>query len=186
MYAFEVEKCACEESPILIVIEKNNIAKRKCIMENVYYYNTKIGKISIVENGTAIIKICFINKDELNIEGNETELLRKAIKQLEEFFEGERNCFDLPLAPKGTEFQRKVWSALQEIPFGETRSYGEIAKIVGNEKAARAVGLANNKNPIPIIIPCHRVIGANGKLVGYAGGLNIKEKLLKIEKDYKI
>ncbi|AJG97162.1 cysteine methyltransferase [Clostridium beijerinckii] len=155
-------------------------------MENVYYYNTKIGKISIVENGTAITKICFINKDELNIEGNETELLRKAIKQLEEFFEGERNCFDLPLAPQGTEFQRKVWSALQEIPFGETRSYGEIAKIVGNEKAARAVGLANNKNPIPIIIPCHRVIGANGKLVGYAGGLNIKEKLLKIEKDYKI
>ncbi|CUU45698.1 methylated-DNA--[protein]-cysteine S-methyltransferase [Clostridium beijerinckii] len=155
-------------------------------MENVYYYNTKIGKISIVENGTAITKICFINKDELNIEGNETELLRKAIKQLEEFFEGERNCFDLPLAPKGTEFQRKVWSALQEIPFGETRSYGEIAKIVGNEKAARAVGMANNKNPIPIIIPCHRVIGANGKLVGYAGGLNTKEKLLKIEKDYKI
>lgn len=155
-------------------------------MENVYYYNTKIGKISIVENGTAITKICFISKDELNIEGNETELLRKAIKQLGEFFEGERNCFDLPLAPKGTEFQRKVWSALQEIPFGETRSYGEIAKIVGNEKAARAVGMANNKNPIPIIIPCHRVVGANGKLVGYAGGLNVKEKLLEIEKDYKI
>ena len=155
------------------------------MMENVFYYDTKIGRIGIIDNGKAITKIYFANKNEINIEENETELLRETVKQLEEFFEGKRNCFDLPLEPKGTEFQKKVWSALQEIPFGETRSYGEIAKIVGNEKASRAVGMANNKNPIPIIIPCHRVIGANGKLVGYAGGLNIKEKLLKIEKDYK-
>ena len=92
--------------------------------------------------------------------------------------------FDLPLDPIGTEFQKKVWQALKEIPFGETRSYGEIAKLIGNEKASRAVGMANNKNPIAIIIPCHRVIGANGKLVGYAGGLDLKEKLLKLEKNY--
>ncbi|WP_026886302.1 methylated-DNA--[protein]-cysteine S-methyltransferase [Clostridium beijerinckii] len=158
-------------------------------MENVFYYDTRIGRISIIENGMAITRICFANKielnNELNIEANETELLRETIKQLEEFFEGKRNCFDLPLEPKGTEFQKKVWDALQKIPFGETRSYGEIAKTIGNEKASRAVGMANNKNPIPIIIPCHRVIGANGKLVGYAGGLDIKEKLLKIEKDYR-
>ncbi len=159
------------------------------MMENVFYYDTRIGRISIIENGMAITRICFANKielnNELNIEANETELLRETIKQLEEFFEGKRNCFDLPLEPKGTEFQKKVWDALQKIPFGETRSYGEIAKTIGNEKASRAVGMANNKNPIPIIIPCHRVIGANGKLVGYAGGLDIKEKLLKIEKDYR-
>jgi methylated-DNA-[protein]-cysteine S-methyltransferase len=156
------------------------------MMESIFYYDTKIGRISVEENGIAITKICFVKKDEQNevAEKNETELLKKAIKQLEEYFEGKRNSFNLPLEPKGTEFQKKVWNALIEIPFGETRSYVEIAKIVGNEKASRAVGMANNKNPIPIIIPCHRVIGSNGKLVGYAGGLDIKEKLLEVEKKY--
>lgn len=153
-------------------------------MKNVFYYNTKIGKIGIEENGLAITKIYFINNDEQEemIEKNETELLKEAIKQLNEYLDGKCSLFDLPLEPQGTEFQKKVWNALKEIPFGETRSYGEIAKIIGNEKASRAVGMANNKNPIPIIIPCHRVIGANGKLVGYAGGIDIKEKLLKLEK----
>ncbi len=155
-------------------------------MKNIFYYDTKIGRISIEENGTAITKINFINeelKDKM-VKKNETELLKAAIMQLEEYFEGKRYFFDLPLDPTGTEFQKKVWGALKEIPFGETKSYGEIAKIIGNEKASRAVGMANNKNPIPIIIPCHRVIGANGKLVGYAGGLGIKEMLLNIEKNY--
>lgn len=155
-------------------------------MKNIFYYDTKIGRISIEEDGTSITKLDFINKDD---EGeitakNETALLKEAIKQLEEYFEGKRNFFDLPLNPEGTEFQKKVWNALKEIPFGETRSYGEIAKKIGNEKAARAVGMANNRNPISIIIPCHRVIGANGKLVGYGGGLDIKEKLLEVEKNY--
>lgn len=156
-------------------------------MRNTFFYDTEIGKIGIEENGKEITKIYFINGKEQDkgIEGNETELLKVAIKQLQEYFRGKRNSFDLPLEPKGTEFQKKVWNALIEIPFGETRSYGEIAKIIGNEKASRAVGMANNKNPIPIIIPCHRVIGSNGKLVGYAGGLHIKEKLLEIEKNYK-
>ena len=152
-------------------------------MKNVFYYNTKIGRIGIEENGTAITKLDFINKDmkEEIIEENETALLKEAIKQLNEYLDGKRSSFDLPLEPKGTEFQKKVWNALKEIPFGETRSYGEIAKIIGNEKAARAVGMANNKNPIAIIVPCHRVIGADGKLVGYAGGLDLKERLLKLE-----
>lgn len=90
--------------------------------------------------------------------------------------------FDLPLDARGTEFQKKVWNELLRIPYGETKSYKDIAVAIGNEKACRAIGMANNKNPIPIIIPCHRVIGSNGKLVGYAGGLNVKEKLLNIEK----
>ncbi|AWK50694.1 methylated-DNA--[protein]-cysteine methyltransferase [Clostridium beijerinckii] len=152
-------------------------------MKNIFYYNTKIGRIGIEENGTAITKLDFINKDmeEEIIEENETALLKKAINELNEYLDGNRSSFDLPLDPKGTEFQKKVWNALKEIPYGETRSYGEIAKIIGNEKAARAVGMANNKNPIAIIVPCHRVIGANGKLVGYAGGLDLKEKLLQLE-----
>lgn len=154
-------------------------------MEKIFYYNTKIGRIVIQENGTAITKLDFINKEvqEQIIQEHETALLKEAIKQLDEYFDGKRKSFDLPLEPKGTEFQKKVWNALKEIPFGETRSYGEIAKIIGNEKAARAIGMANNKNPIAIIVPCHRVIGANGKLVGYAGGLDIKERLLKLEKN---
>ena len=89
----------------------------------------------------------------------------------------------MPLAPKGTPFQQKVWAALQEIPYGETRSYKEIAAMVGNEKACRAVGMANNRNPLPIFIPCHRVVGTNGKLVGYAGGLDVKTFLLELEKE---
>ena len=155
-------------------------------MKSIFYYNTEIGIIGIEENGAAITKIFFINEDLQEIsEKNETELIKEAMRQLNEYFQGKRSLFDLPLEPKGTEFQKRVWNALKEIPFGETKSYGDIAKIIGNEKAARAVGMANNKNPIPIIIPCHRVIGANGKLVGYAGGLDVKEKLLKIEKNYR-
>ena len=152
-------------------------------MKYIFYYNTKIGRIGMEENGVAITRLDFINKDaqEEIIEKHETVLLKEAIKQLNEYLDGKRTLFDLPLEPKGTEFQKKVWDALKEIPFGETRSYGEIAKIIGNEKASRAVGMANNKNPIAIIVPCHRVIGANGKLVGYAGGLDLKEKLLKLE-----
>lgn len=154
-------------------------------MKNSFYYDTKIGRIEIEENGEAITKIDYIQKDiEENAEGKETVLLKEAIKQLNEYFEGKRSVFDLPLAPEGTEFQNKVWNALREIPFGETKSYGEIARIIGNEKASRAVGMANNKNPIMIVIPCHRVIGANGKLVGYAGGLEVKEMLLNLEKNY--
>jgi methylated-DNA-[protein]-cysteine S-methyltransferase len=155
-------------------------------MRNIFYYATKVGRIRIEEDGTSITKLDFISTDDEEeiTEKNETALLREAIKQLEEYFEGKRKSFDLPLNLEGTEFQKKVWNALKEIPYGETRSYGEIAKVIGNEKAARAVGMANNRNPISIIIPCHRVIGASGKLVGYGGGLHIKEKLLEVEKNY--
>ncbi|MGB4439469.1 MAG: methylated-DNA--[protein]-cysteine S-methyltransferase, partial [Sedimentibacter sp.] len=112
----------------------------------------------------------------------ETKLINNASNQLNEYLNGIRTAFDLPLNPEGTEFQKKVWTALCEIPYGETRSYKQIAEAAGNSKASRAVGMANNKNPIMIFIPCHRVIGANGSLVGYAGGLDMKEKLLALEK----
>ncbi|BDR67147.1 methylated-DNA--[protein]-cysteine methyltransferase [Clostridium tetani] len=153
-------------------------------MNSIYSYQTEIGKIYIVENGTAITHLYFNEYPLLdNFKKNETELIKKAYNQLKEYFLGKRKEFDLPLLPEGTDFQQRVWKALREIPFGETKSYGEIAKNIGNPKAARAVGMANNKNPISIFIPCHRVIGSNGKLVGYGGGLKIKEYLLKIEKN---
>lgn len=113
----------------------------------------------------------------------ETSLLKKAAEELAEYLEGERKTFSLPCNPKGTEFQKKVWSALRKIPYGETRSYQQIAEAIGNTKACRAVGMANNKNPILIVIPCHRVIGKNGSLVGFGCGIELKEKLLKLEKE---
>jgi methylated-DNA-[protein]-cysteine S-methyltransferase len=108
-------------------------------------------------------------------------LLRRAARELSEYFQGLRREFDLPLAPAGTPFQQKVWAALRDIPFGETRSYRQIAAAVGNPAACRAVGMANSRNPIAVIIPCHRVIGADGSLTGYAGGLDKKRHLLALE-----
>ena len=107
----------------------------------------------------------------------------EAVRQLLEYFALKRTSFDLPLAPEGTPFQRSVWRHLQDIPYGETISYGELAKRVGNPKASRAVGAANGKNPLPIVIPCHRVIGSNGTLTGFGGGLPTKEALLGLEKN---
>lgn len=155
-------------------------------MRNLAFIDTKIGKLAIEENGRAITDVYIVNEEiekDDSILLKETDLLKEASKQIKEYFEGNRQNFDLLLEPKVTEFQQKVWNALKEIHYGETKSYGEIAKMIGNEKAARAVGMANNKNPIMIIIPCHRVIGANGKLVGYSEGVDIKETLLNLEKD---
>lgn len=148
---------------------------------NAYYYDTKIGRIGIVEDGHAITHLYFNDIEEKNISIKETPLLSEAYRQLSQYLDGIRKEFDIPLNPQGTEFQMKVWSALREIPYGVTCSYKDIAIKIRNEKACRAVGLANNRNPISIFIPCHRVIGSNGKLVGYGGGLDIKEKLLKLE-----
>lgn len=110
--------------------------------------------------------------------GRNPELAR----QLEEFFAGGRRTFDLPLAPKGSEFQKRVWAELVKIPFGETISYGELARRIGNPSASRAVGRANATNPIALIVPCHRVIGSNGTLTGYAGGIDLKDRLLTWER----
>lgn len=151
-------------------------------MKSVYYYELPIGKIGIAEEKGAITQLFFgDNLETPNIEEKETPTIKEAAKQLEDYLTGKRKIFDLPLALKGTQFQLRVWQALTTIPYGETRSYKEIAEQIGNPKACRAVGLANNRNPIAIVVPCHRVIGANGKLVGYGGGLDIKKHLLELE-----
>ena len=142
---------------------------------------TPIGKIYIAEENNKIIEINLDSKKN-NYEIKNTKVLNLAEKQLLEYFEGKRKKFDLPLKLKGTPFQEKVWNELLKIPYGETRTYGEIAKNIENPKAARAVGMANHNNPISIVVPCHRVIGVNNRLVGYGLGLDKKQYLLDLEK----
>ena len=152
-------------------------------MKSIFYYETIIGEIGIADNGKGITNIYIKNKlkIEKDIEIRETKLIKEAANQLNEYFSGERINFSISLDPEGTEFQHKVWNELINIPYGETRTYKEIAEKIGNSKAARAIGMANNKNPILMMIPCHRVVGKNKSLVGYAGGLEMKERLLEIE-----
>lgn len=149
----------------------------------IYYhtYSTRLCPLTISCNEHAITSVRFgtpINPEGRNLR---TDLLEDAYAEIGEYLCGKRKTFDLPLAPAGTLFQQKVWAALRSIPYGETRSYSQIAQAAGNPNACRAVGMANNKNPIAIIIPCHRVIGKDGSLTGYAGGLGIKKKLLELE-----
>ncbi len=145
-----------------------------------------VGPLLLVADEAGLRKIHFINgrhpaKPAPEWREDPTKL-QETIRQLRAYFAGELETFDLTLAPQGTPFQLKIWNLLREIPYGETISYGELARRAGNPKASRAVGLANGANPIPIIIPCHRVIGSSGKLTGYGGGLPIKEKLLALER----
>ncbi|PTP60914.1 methyltransferase [Vibrio splendidus] len=144
------------------------------------FYDAPIGKMIIVSNGVSLIEIDHVNHEELTT-SNPDDLCQLATKQLDEYFAGKRTSFDLPLQPKGTDFQLKAWVALTTIPYGETISYGEQAKRMDKPKAVRAVGGANGKNPFSIVVPCHRVIGANGTLTGYTGGMNRKEWLLSFE-----
>ena len=151
-------------------------------MKYSWHYNTEIGRIRIAENGSAITEITL--GDQPNSEPEEekeTTLIKEAGTAFKEYLAGNRHSFDFPLAPQGTDFQKEVWQALQAIPYGETRSYKQIAQAIGNPRACRAVGMANHKNPILIVIPCHRVIGSDGSLVGYGGGIDLKEKLLQRE-----
>ena len=151
-----------------------------------YICPSPIGPLSLVEENGALVEVRWnfdLPRDAASLALPSTPLLRQAAAELAAYFAGELRAFTVPLAPKGTPFQQKVWAALREIPYGETRSYKEIAAMVGNEKACRAVGMANNRNPLPIFIPCHRVVGADGKLVGYAGGLDVKTLLLELEKE---
>ena len=136
------------------------------------------------ENG-ALIRVDFGNKPEEGIPLKRTELLSRAERQLEEYFQGKRKIFELPLRYGGTEFQRQVWEALLTIPYGETVSYQEIARRVGRERAVRAVGTAIGRNPLGIVIPCHRVIGKDGGLYGFGGGLENKKMLLELEERWR-
>lgn len=154
-------------------------------MKHQCYLQTPVGVICIEENGKAITALYF-QREKCFLAAPETDLLQTAETQLMEYFQGRRKKFSLPLEPQGTEFQKKVWEALCRIPYGQTKSYGEIAAWIGNPKACRAVGGANNKNPIMIFIPCHRVIGADGALVGFGGGLEAKRYLLDLESGKQI
>ncbi len=153
-------------------------------MKNFAVYENKLGYFKIeYENDV----VTYLKK--LNIEvkdfGKKDEFTDLVFKEIEEYVNGIRKEFDFKYKLIGTDFQLKVWKALCDIPYGETRSYKDIAIAIGNEKASRAIGMANNKNPITIAVPCHRVIGSSGKLVGYAGGVDMKEYLLNMEKENK-
>lgn len=152
-------------------------------MKKVFFYQTAIGKLTVAENGQAITNLYFheeaVPQDAIY---EETELLREAGLQLAAYLAGDRKDFDLPCAPQGTVFMKQVWEALLTIPYGETRTYREIAEAIGCPTAVRAVGNANSKNPLSIFIPCHRVIGSKGELTGYLGGLKAKQFLLELEK----
>lgn len=150
----------------------------------VYFYKYQFENISLylIATETHLINIQFTQPQKALLQT--TELLSMATIQLDEYFQGKRTTFSLPFKLTGTPFQLAVWKELQNIPYGKTTSYKEIAQKINKPKACRAVGMANNKNPLPIIIPCHRVIGSNGKLIGYAGGLKLKNYLLELEKSH--
>lgn len=155
----------------------------------IYYtkMESPVGEILLVSDGHHLLRVSMDRQKyaaEIQpdwVEKRNVPSLQMAAEQLQSYFAGKRSDFDLPLSFQGTEFQKRVWHCLTRIPYGETISYGELARRVGNAKASRAVGLANGKNPLAIVVPCHRVIGANGTLTGYGGGLERKQKLLLLE-----
>lgn len=145
------------------------------------YYKSEIGIVEITSSEDAVLSIYFVDKEGETVEM--PEILKEAYTQIDEYFKGKRKEFNLKLSFEGTDFQNRVWNELTKIPYGQVVSYKDIAIAVGNEKAVRAVGTTNGKNKISIVVPCHRVIGSNGKLTGYAGGLHRKEWLLNHEKN---
>ena len=159
-------------------------------IEDYFYYQSPIGLIRMRETGGFLTKTNFVEQshESENLQpdsiSNTSTLLKNVCRQLDEYFEGRRQKFDLALKPHGTDFQRSAWESLLCIPYGETRSYLQQAESISNPRAIRAIGQANSRNPIPIIIPCHRVIGKNGSLTGYAGGLDRKTRLLALERSF--
>lgn len=160
------------------------VMKRRCMMSALFWRETLFGKMGIVESDGFLTHLFLPGTEpDEDYAVMETGLIRTAFSQLEAYFHGELKVFDVPLRPTyGTVFMRRVWDALSLIPYGETCSYRDIALSVNNPKAVRAVGMANHRNPLPIVVPCHRVIGANGALTGYGGGLDLKVRLLELEK----
>lgn len=156
---------------------RNNVPE-----ENFYQIiDSPVGPITLIANHEALIGLSWGEDQQSALPSNDNKVINKTKKQLEEYFNGKRVSFDIPLDPQGTEFQKQVWQQLLKIPYGKHISYGEQAQLLCRPKAARAVGAANGKNPIGIIIPCHRVIGKSGHLTGFAGGLGIKKYLLTLE-----
>ena len=146
---------------------------------------TPIGPLTLTEEAGVLTGVLFGPHAPRDALLTQTPLLGRAFAQLEEYFRGERRAFDLPMDARGTPFQRRCWQALLAIPYGQTRTYAQQAQAVGSPRACRAVGMANHRNPLPVPIPCHRVVGADGSLTGYAGGLRIKQMLLEIEQSRK-
>lgn len=149
--------------------------------------DSPIGRLRLIGNGDSLVGVWFEHgrdaaRNAAALEPKSSPVLVRTRRQLEEYFAGRRREFDLPLEPRGTEFQRRVWQRLTRIAYGDTTTYGALASDLGNPKGSRAVGLANGSNPIPIVIPCHRVIGADGSLTGFGGGLAIKSALLELER----
>ena len=144
-----------------------------------FTYETVLGDVTLVEEDGALLAISLKSIQEGTEQ--ETTIIQEAHRQINEYLKGERKVFDLPIRLRGTDFQQQVWTALLDIPYGETRSYKQIAEAIGNPKGMRAVGMANNRNPLLIVVPCHRVIGANGSMVGYGEGVEMKEFLLRLE-----
>ena len=156
---------------------------RRWLLVSTYFYEFNIGKIGITESNERITNLYFSgDKLPVDIQIYETPVLKEAARQLTSYLSGELKEFSLLLSPTGTNFMKQTWASLCEIPYGKTASYKEIAVKIGAPNAARAVGLANNRNPIPLLIPCHRVIGTDGSLTGYRGGLELKKRLLDLEK----
>lgn len=145
------------------------------------FYTFPCGTFCIQQEDNCIVSVQLVSTPSSSA-GNGTRLTDTVAKQLDEYFQGKRHYFDVPYQLRGTPFQKRVWAALCQIPYGQTRSYGEVAAYLGNPKACRAVGMANHRNPLMIVIPCHRVIASDGSLGGYAGGLHMKEFLLNLEK----
>ena len=149
------------------------------------YYDSPLGTVTLQANEQGLLGVWFethtTKPEDLGIQEDSFPIFQSVKEQLERYFAGEAVQFDVPIAAKGTPFQQSVWHALTTIPYGETWSYAQLADAIGNPKAVRAVGLANGKNPVSVIVPCHRVIGKNGKLTGYAGGIERKQRLLAIE-----
>lgn len=151
---------------------------------NLIAFDTCVGLMALAEEEDALTQLWLPGQGFPRIAQHESALLAEGKRQLLEYLTGLRRTFSLPLSPQGTEFQREVWRALEDIPYGETITYGELARRVGRPRAARAVGQANHRNPLSIFIPCHRVVGADGSLTGYGGGLALKQTLLELERSH--
>ena len=149
-------------------------------MKYYYPYSTSIGEVFLVEEDDDLVELRFTSVQDGALQ--ETPLIQKASQELKEYLAGKRKQFTIPLCPKGTLFQQQVWKELQKIPYGTTKSYQEVAILLGDKNKSRAIGSANHRNPLPIFIPCHRVIGKNQQLIGYAFGLSLKKQLLDLEK----
>lgn len=151
------------------------------------FYKSPVGELKLIASNQGLVAVLWENDSPRRVRLSQTEhsdehpILQETRQQLAEYFEGRRRQFSVTLTPHGTDFQRQIWMALAKIPYAETRSYGQLAKSIGNPSASRAVGAANGKNPISIIVPCHRVVGAGGQLTGFAGGLEAKKFLLNLE-----